>query len=42
MISGKKIPFVNENTNMKKALKLITEKKLRFLIAIIEEKLPLV
>ena len=34
MLSGSKIPFINENSNMKKALKLITEKKLGFLIAI--------
>ena len=38
MISGKKIPFVNENTNMKKALKLITQKKLGILIAINQRK----
>ncbi len=34
MLSGSKIPFINENSNMKKALKLISEKKLGFLIAI--------
>ena len=39
MISGKKIPFVNENTNMKKALKLITQKKLGILIAINRRKI---
>ena len=32
MIKGKKIPFVNENTQMKKALKIITEKGLGILI----------
>ena len=39
MITGKKIPFVNENTNMKKALNLITRKKLGILIAINRKKL---
>jgi len=39
MITGKKIPFVNENTNMKKALNLITRKKLGILIAINHKKL---
>ena len=38
MLSGPKIPFINENSNMKKALKLITEKKLGFLIAIDKKK----
>ncbi len=38
MLSGSKIPFINENSNMKKALKLITEKKLGFLIAIDKKK----
>ena len=28
MISGKKIPFINENSNMKKALNLMSQKKL--------------
>ena len=28
MLTGKKIPFVNENTNMKDALKILTNKKL--------------
>ena len=32
MIKGKKIPFVNENLNMIKALKILTEKKLGILI----------
>ena len=34
MISGPKIPFINENANMKKALKLITKKRLGVLIAV--------
>ena len=34
MISGSKIPFINENSNMKKALKLITKKRLGVLIAV--------
>ncbi len=38
MLSGSKIPFINENSNMKKALKLISEKKLGFLIAINKKK----
>ena len=32
MITGKKIPFVNENTKMNKALKILTDKKLGILI----------
>ena len=32
MIKGKKIPFVNENLRMSKALKILTEKKLGILI----------
>tara|TARA_B100001113_G_scaffold267991_1_gene222750 strand:- start:231 stop:1199 length:969 start_codon:yes stop_codon:yes gene_type:complete len=32
MVTGKKIPFINENANMKKALKLISDKKLGVLI----------
>ena len=32
MITGKKIPFVGENMQMKKALKILTEKKLGILI----------
>ena len=32
MITGKKIPFVNENTKMNKALKIISQKKLGVLI----------
>ena len=33
MVIGKKIPFINENENLKKALKIITSKKLGILIA---------
>ena len=33
MLTGKKIPFINENDKMKKALDLITKKKLGVLIA---------
>ena len=33
MLTGKKIPFINENVKMKKALNIITNKKLGFLIA---------
>ena len=33
MVSGKKIPLINENKNMKSALKTITQKKLGVLIA---------
>ena len=33
MLTKNKIPFVNENTNMKKALKIISNKKLGILIA---------
>ena len=32
MITGNKIPFVNENLQMKKALKILNEKKLGILI----------
>ena len=32
MITGNKIPFVNENLNMKKALQIISNKKLGTLI----------
>ena len=32
MLKGKKIPFINENTNMHSALKIITKKKLGVLI----------
>ena len=33
MVSGKKIPFIHENANMKQAVKIITNKKLGVLIA---------
>ena len=39
MITGKKIPFINEDSSMKKALSLITKKKLGILIAINKKKL---
>ena len=32
MITGKKIPFVNENVRMSEALKILSEKKLGILI----------
>ncbi len=32
MLIGNKIPFINENLNMKKALKILTKKKLGFLL----------
>ena len=38
MITGKKIPFVNENFKMSKALKILTEKKLGMLIVRNREK----
>ena len=38
MISGNKIPFINENTKMTKALDVITKKKLGILIAIDNKK----
>ena len=38
MITGKKIPFVNENFKMSKALRILTEKKLGMLIVINKEK----
>ena len=38
MITGKKIPFVNENLRMSKALKILTEKKLGMLIVRNKEK----
>ena len=34
MVTGNKIPFINENSNMKKALKLISDKKLGVLIVV--------
>jgi len=33
MLTGKKIPFISENSNMKNALKFITQKKLGVLVA---------
>ena len=33
MLTGKKIPFINENSNMKKALRFISQKKLGVLVA---------
>ena len=33
MLTGKKIPFIYENSNMKSALKFITQKKLGVLVA---------
>jgi len=39
MISKNGIPFVNENSNMKNAIKLITKKKLGILIAINKKKI---
>ena len=38
MLTGKKIPFVNENKKMKEALKIISKKKLGVLIAINAKK----
>ena len=32
MLKGNKIPFINENTNMRLALKIITKKKLGVLV----------
>ena len=39
MLTGNKIPFINENESMKKALNIITKKKLGTLIAINNKKL---
>jgi len=39
MVSGKGIPFINENSNMKKALNIITKKKLGMLVVINKKKL---
>ena len=33
MLTGKKIPFINENSNMKRALKFMSQKKLGVLVA---------
>ena len=38
MVIGNKIPFINENSNMKKALKLISDKKLGVLIVVDKNK----
>ena len=38
MLSGKKIPFVNEKLEMKKALKILSDKKLGKIIAINKKK----
>ena len=38
MLTGTKIPFVNENKNMKEALKIISKKKLGILIALNAKK----
>jgi len=39
MVSGKKIPLINENKNMKAALKIITKKKLGVIIACNKNKI---
>ena len=38
MISGEKIPFVNENLEMSKALKILSQKKLGFLVVLNRKK----
>ena len=38
MLTGKKIPFINENSNMKSALRFISKKKLGVLVAINKNK----
>ncbi len=38
MVTGNKIPFINENASMKKALKLISEKRLGVLIVVNKKK----
>tara|TARA_B100001057_G_scaffold261196_1_gene261411 strand:+ start:254 stop:622 length:369 start_codon:yes stop_codon:yes gene_type:complete len=38
MVSGRKIPFINENKSMKEALKLISQKKLGVAIACDKKK----
>jgi arabinose-5-phosphate isomerase len=38
MITGKEIPFVNENLNMKKALNILTDKKLGILVVLDKNK----
>ena len=39
MISGSRVPFIDENSDMKKALKHLTKKKLGILIAINKKKM---
>ena len=39
MITKKEIPFINENSNMKNALNIITKKKLGVLIAVNKKKI---
>ena len=39
MVSGKKIPFINEKKNMKEALKIISQKKLGVIIAYNRKKI---
>tara|TARA_Y100001970_G_C14184553_1_gene831785 strand:+ start:614 stop:1582 length:969 start_codon:yes stop_codon:yes gene_type:complete len=41
MVTGKKIPFVNENLNMRSALKILTNKNLGFLLIQNKKKLTL-
>ena len=38
MLTGKRIPFISENSNMKSALKFISQKKLGVLVAINTKK----
>ena len=40
MLTKKKIPFINENQNMKKALKIINLKRLGFLVVVNNQGLP--
>ena len=39
MLTGKKIPFIHEDLNMKKALQILTKKKLGFLLVLDKKKL---
>tara|TARA_B100001250_G_scaffold387508_1_gene384989 strand:+ start:4157 stop:5125 length:969 start_codon:yes stop_codon:yes gene_type:complete len=39
MLTGNKIPFIHENLNMKKALPILTKKKLGFLLVLDKKKL---
>ena len=39
MLTGNKIPFIHENLNMKKALQILTKKKLGFLLVLDKKKL---